>query len=61
MNSLLPLLAVGLQPQPLARPRARAPRMDAFQWQEKGLDQLNLLPFGVQEVLLPGVRARHRK
>lgn len=34
--------------------RSRTPRMGAFEWVEAGKDELNLLPFGLQELLLPG-------
>jgi hypothetical protein len=34
--------------------RTDAPRMDAFAWNEDEKNELNLLPFGLDEVLLPG-------
>ena len=34
--------------------RLPAPRMGAFEWQSGDTKELNLLPFGLQEALLPG-------
>ena len=35
-------------------PRAHVVRMDAFAWREAEVNELNLLPFGLDEALLPG-------
>lgn len=34
--------------------RAAVPRMDAFDWQSNGGSRLNLLPFGISDILFPG-------